>query len=155
MFTFATGTWLSPSEFPNVRSDFALPSSMPGPMETVMVWGRCVPGSRTCVVALNARTGESPIDLVVGVAGNRCSSQWSGIRSGRMRLFAVRNSRTGSKSWMFSLWEYPVSGPEGSSCNGLVAICHFPSGEDGSVTYENHGFKRNVLWRVRPKPKVV
>src|SRR5260370_26159808 len=89
---------------------YAFPTSIPGPIETVIVWGRPVPGSRTCVVALNAKTGDSPIDLVidlvVGVAGNRCSSHNGiGTRSGRMRLFAVRSTRTGSS------WEYSVSGP--------------------------------------------
>src|SRR6266852_26888 len=126
----------------------AVPSSMPGPTESATVWECCVPGSRTWVVALNAPTGEAAVDLVGGADASGCSSHWSGIRSGRMRLFAVRKTRIGCNSWMFSLSEYSVSGPERSLCNGLVAICHFPSGEAGSVTYENHGFKWNVLWIV-------
>src|SRR2546427_7145003 len=91
---------------------------MPGPMERVRVWGRCVPGSRTWT------TGEASIDLTAVGTGNGCSFHPSGIRSGRMRLFAVRNTRTGCSSWIFSLGEYSASRPEDSSRNGRDAICH-------------------------------
>ena len=90
------------------------------------MWVYCLPGSRTWVVALNDVIGEDPVDLVGGAEADGCSSQSGiGTRSGRMRLFAVRNTRTGST------WEYSVSGPEGSSCNGLV----FPKSQ--RTAYEN------------------
>src|SRR5712691_7525911 len=104
---------------------------MPGWTESLTLWERCVRGSSICVVALNPATGKASVDLEGAAAGNGCSSHWSGIRSGRMRLFAVRNTRTGSKSWIFSLGGYSVLGSEGSSRDGLVATYHLLAGRAG------------------------